>query len=103
MSVRLFQCTRLNFKGEDRCASKRGICQHRHQLVLRQDATDLVILYQYNVKAMLIDFECFTDHLLEMIDLLMTLNAEIEEYAAFTWIERYPEELLLDEANFWNG
>ena len=52
---------------------------------------------------MLIDFECLADHLLEMIDLLMTLDAEIEEYAAFTWIERYPEELLLDEANLWNG
>ena len=52
---------------------------------------------------MLIDFESFADHFLEMIDLLVTLDAEVEEHAALAWIERHPEELLLDEADFWDG
>ena len=96
MLVRLFQGLRVGFKGENRGASQRCVVEDRHELVLRQDAPDLIVLDQHDIERVLVDVEGLTNELLKVVDLLVTLDGETVENAALGGVEWNPEELFLD-------
>ena len=96
MLVRLFQGLRVSFKGENRGASQRCVVEDRHELVLRQNAPDLIVLDQHDIERVLVDVEGLTNELLKVVDLLVTLDGETVENAALGGVEWNPEELFLD-------
>ena len=84
----------LDLKRKNRRPGKASIIHHRHQLVLGQNAPDLIILDQHDIEAVLVDTESFANYLFEMIYRLVTLNTKVEEDTTLTGIKWHPEKLL---------
>ena len=102
VSVISLQRVWLNLESENSRASKARVVHYRHQFILRQNTANLVILDENDVEAMFIDIEGLANSFLEMVDLLVALDAEIIEYRSLAWVEWNPEQLLLDESDLRN-
>jgi len=74
MSVCFFECLWVCLECEDGSASETSVGQDRHEFILGEDAPDLVILDQHNVKTVLVHFKGFSDELFKVVDLFVAFD-----------------------------
>ena len=103
VAVGFFERLRVRLKRENGRARQTRIIHHGHELVLRQNSPDLIVLDQYDVERVLVDLESLTYELFQVINRFVRLDREVVEYAALRRIEWNPEELFLNKADLWDG
>lgn len=87
----------VGFKCEDGCLLERSAVEHCHQLVFRQDANNLVVFYQYQIKAVLIESKHTRQELHQTSDLHVAFYRKFEQDIALARVEGNPKEPLFDE------
>ena len=96
-SIALFQCLWICFKCDDSSTGEAGVAEDRQELVFGQHSPHGVVLDQYKVEGVLADVEGTPNELLQVADLLVTLDREVIQDAALARVKWHPEELLLDQ------